>query len=52
MSNKLIKFAWNFGNITFHMRGIDNERNFLESPKCECECGYNSMEEFWECNGI
>ena len=39
MSNKLIKFAWNFGNITFHMCGLDNEKNFLESPKCECGCG-------------
>lgn len=39
MSNKLIKFAWNFGNITFHMCGLDKEKNFLESPKCECGCG-------------
>ena len=38
MSNKLIKFAWNLGNITFHMCGLDKEKNFLESPKCECGC--------------
>lgn len=52
MSNRLIKSTWNIGNITFHMCGLDKEKNFLESPKCECEYDYNSMEEFWECNGI
>lgn len=39
MSNKLIKFAWNLENITFHMCGLDKEKNFLESPQCECGCG-------------
>lgn len=38
MSNKLIKFAWNLENITFRMCGLDKEKNFLESPKCECGC--------------
>lgn len=39
MSNRLIKSTWNLGNITFHMCGLDKEKNFLESPKCECGCG-------------
>ena len=39
MSNRLIKFSWNLGNVTFHMCGLDKEKNFLISPQCECGCG-------------